>query len=123
MILDSQIVGQLFLILMSSVCVLYFTRQLSKLWIADKYTKEAQRLQLKINQAKHILNDLPTETSELSQDFSEMLPALLSELGIDDKALENPLVKGFLSKYLQSKGGSKNQQVPLYKGESIHFEG
>lgn len=92
----------------SFVTILYGLHMINKKILTDKYIKESRKLQLYINNLKREYGDLVAEPSDfIGQAIGNLgIEQLLGQFGIDASILQNPIVKGFLDKYLKKGGAS-----------------
>lgn len=84
------------------VVSLYGIRAYMRTILGDKYLAESKKLQLKINQAKNILQDMSIKPSKSISDIGDIknmsLDEVVEALGFDKEELNNPLVRPIIEK-------------------------
>lgn len=114
-------------LILITICIVIalISRSISRFSMGDKYIQKANELMLEAKKMQGYLArgqqllkaaglEGITQLQEMPGDMQGLLqqvvnnPKVLEELGVDAKILKNPLVQGFLSKYLE-----KNQSQNL----------
>lgn len=125
--LSDNILFWMYVVTVASTLTFYVARQLGKMFIADKYLLASKQLQLKINQAKGILQDLPIKQLEKGQgNVSNLLDLrgmsfdqACEMFGISKADRNNPIMRPMLEKiYMQmvAEMGGPDKESRLSEG-------
>jgi len=122
--IDEVITFWLYFVTFAGVLIAYVVRKLSQLFITDRYLTESKKLQLKINQAKAIIQELPDISSKNvqqnisnKQDITGMTFEQAAEsFGLEPKDYNNPIIRPMLEKMyanmLKEQVGSGEGEIP-----------